>query len=154
MSFFEQYSRFGNRVISDLQEILTSDAAEAVKDVMVQKLEENVYSYEASETAMESRRYDQGGLQDRENMVAHVEYDDGYVLVVEDVAPFQDPHVAKGNSLSDVVQKGYPAYRQPGPRPFTADTEAECISSGNVLRAINDGLRQKGYEIEFDQGGN
>ena len=143
MSFFEHYNAFGERVIAALKEVLESDAAEVVKDVMGQKLDEKVYSYEASDEAMESRRYDQGGLADRDNMVAHVEYDDGYVLVVENVAPFQEPSEAKGRSLSDVVQEGLPAYRQPGPRTFTSDTESECVSSGSVLNAINDGLRRK-----------
>ena len=147
MSFFEHYAKFGYQFQQDLNEVLLGEATEAVKDIMVQKLDEDVYSYPASEMAMASRRYGEGGLQDRENMVSHVE--PGLTLVVENVAPFQDRMDAmKGDSLSDVVELGIPKYHQPAPRPFISDTESECISSGSVLNAINNGLRQRGYTIE------
>ena len=146
MSFFEHYAKFGYQFQQDLNEVLLGDAAEAVKDIMQQKLDQNVYSYDASDQAMATRRYDDGGLADRENMVAHVE--PGLTLVVEDVAPFQEAGEYKGIDLSDVVQKALHGYNQPGPRPFTADTESECITSGSVLNAINNGLRQRGYKLE------
>lgn len=146
MSFYEHYAKFGYQFHQDLNDVLLGDATEAVKDIMTQKLDENVYSYQASEMAMATRRYDDGGLADRENMVAHVE--PGLTLVVEDIAPFQESSAYKGVDLSDVVQKALPGYNQPGPRPFTSDTESECVSSGSVLNAINNGLRQRGYTIE------
>lgn len=151
MSFFEHYAKFGLQFQEDLKEVLLGDAAEAVKDIMVQKLDDVVYSYPASDLAMASRRYDYGGLKDRENMTAHVE--PGLTLVVENVAPFQDASAFQGEALSDVVERALPGYRQPGPRPFIADTEAECVSSGSVLNAINDGLQKKGYQIEHAKGG-
>ena len=145
MSFLEHYYMFGIEFGEKLREVLVSDAAEAVKDVMQGKLTDNVYSYPASREAMKTRRYDHGGLLDRENMVAHVEA--GLTLVVEDIAPFQEGTYP--DALSDVVQQGLPGYNQPGPRPFTADTEAECVSSGSVLKAINEGLERNGYKMEI-----
>lgn len=151
MSFFEHYARFGYQFQQDLNDVLLGEATEAVKDVMQEKLAENVYSYEASEQAMATRRYEEGGLYDRENMVSHVE--PGLTLVVENIAKFQDaPLNSRGKDLSDVVQEGLSSYNQPYPRPFTADTESECISRGNVLQAINEGLRKKGYTIELEGG--
>lgn len=145
MSFLEHYYMFGIEFEEKLREVLVSDAAEAVKDVMQGKLTDNVYSYPASREAMKTRRYEQGGLLDRENMVAHVEA--GLTLVVEDIAPFQEGTYP--DALSDVVQQGLPGYNQPGPRPFTADTESECVSSGAVLKAINEGLQRNGYKMEL-----
>lgn len=152
MSFFEHYAKFGYQFQQDLNEVLLGDAAEAVKDIMQQKLDQNVYSYDASDQAMATRRYDDGGLAGRENMVARV--DPGLTLVVENVAPFQDRRDAnRGHDLSDVVDQGIKGYHQPAPRPFVWETEDECISSGRVLQAINDGLRKKGYVIEEYKGG-
>ena len=152
MSFFDHYAKFGYDFTEDVREVLLTDAAETVKDIMLQTLDEKVYSYVASEAAMESRRYTDGGLAARENMAAHVE--PGYELVVENVAPFQDKWDArKGHDLSDVVDQGIPGYNQPGARPFVSDTESECVSSGAVLRAINEALKRKGYQIEYLEGG-
>lgn len=148
MSFFDRYLELSYQFNSDLREVLLSSAAEEVKDIMQEQLDEVVYSYEASPEAMESRRYDDGGLKDRGNMVAHV--DPGLTLVVENIAPFQEAKLNRESedALSDVVEKALPGYRQPGPRRFVASTELECVSSGRVLKAINDGLTARGYKIE------
>lgn len=153
MSFEQRFSNFLGRVADDIFDTLDSDVAEMVKDIMEQKLTANVYSYQASETAMNSRRYDDGGLLDRENMVGSVEYDPSqhaYVLTVSDEAPFQEEKdSSKGDDLSDVVQIPIQGYNQPGPRPFTQPTEDECISSGRALEAFNAGMRRRGHEIEI-----
>ena len=148
MSFYEKYAQFAYKFHEDLNVVLLNEAAEEVKDIMQEQLDENVYSYPASEMAMESRRYEDGGLKDRANMVAHVE--PGLTLVVENVASFQNSHLnATDNpALSDVVEKGLPGYDQPGPRPFISTTETECVTSGRVLNAINNGLTARGYQIE------
>lgn len=148
MSFSEQYAQFGYKFIENLRGILLNEAAEEVKDIMQEQLDAEVYSYPASEMAMTSRRYENGGLADRENMVAHVE--PGLTLVVENVAPFQNSQLnATDNpALSDVVEKALPGYAQPGPRPFVKTTETECVRSGRILKSINNGLIARGYEIE------
>lgn len=148
MSFFDRYLELSYQFNSDLREVLLSSVAEEVKDIMQEQLDEVVYSYEASPEAMGSRRYDDGGLKDRGNMVAHV--DPGLTLVVENIAPFQEAKLNRESedALSDVVEKALPGYRQPGPRRFVASTELECVSSGRVLKAINDGLTARGYKIE------
>lgn len=148
MSFLDEYAKFGYKFMEDLRATLLDDAAEVVKDVMEEQTDEQVYIYRASDRVMESRRYDNGGLQDRENMVAHLEM--GTTLVVENVAPFQNSSLNSTSAydLSDVVEKGLSKYRQPAPRPFVKATELECVRSGRVLDAINKGLEQKGYEIE------
>ena len=148
MSFLDHYFEFAHQFGMDVREILLSEAAEEVKDIMQEQLDEIVYSYEASPEAMESRRYDDGGLKDRGNIVAHV--DPGLTLVVENIAPFQEAKLNREseNALSDVVEKALPGYRQPGPRRFVASTELECVSSGRVLKSINNGLTARGYKIE------
>jgi hypothetical protein len=148
MSFMDKYAEFGYKLQKDLSQVLLTDATEVVKDIMQEQLEENVYSYEATPEAMESRRYEYGGLKDRANMVSHLE--PGITLVVENVAKFQDPRLnsTSEHDLSDVVDQGIVGYRQPGARPFVNPTENECVSSGRVLKSINDGLTSRGYKIE------
>ena len=148
MSFFDHYAEFGFRFMEDVKEVLLGEATETVKDIMQEQLEENVYAYPATPEAMESRRYEQGGLKDRANMVAHVE--PGLMLVVENVAGFQEKWLnqSSDHDLSDVVDQGIAGYRQPGPRPFVNPTENECVASGRVLTAINNGLTSRGYKVE------
>lgn len=148
MSFYEQYTQFAYKFQEDLKSVLINQAAEEVKDIMQEQLDEEVYSYPASEMAMSSRRYEDGGLKDRANMVAHVE--PGLTLVVENVAPFQNSQLnhTDNPALSDVVEKGLPGYDQPGARPFVSATETECVTSGRVLNSINSGLTARGYLIE------
>lgn len=148
VSFLDHYFEFAHQFDMDVREILLSEAAEEVKDIMQEQLDDVVYSYDASPQAMESRRYENGGLADRANMVAHLE--PGLTLVVENIAPFQEAALNREaeDDLSDVVEKGIRGYNQPGPRPFVASTEAECVTSGRVLKSINNGLTARGYKIE------
>lgn len=148
MSFLDNYAEFGYKLQEDLNEVLLGEATETVKDIMQEQLESEVYSYPATPEAMESRRYEQGGLKDRANMVAHLE--PGITLVVENVAKFQDRalNIDPEHDLSDVVDQGIAGYMQPGPRPFVSATETECVTSGRVLKAINSGLTSRGYKIE------
>lgn len=151
MSFLQRYYEYGAKLVQAIEESLLNETTEAVKDTMAQQLDEDVYRYPASEMAMASRRYGDGGLQDRENMVPHIEYDTGWVLAVENVAPFQNSSDSrKGHDLSDVVEKALPGYHQPAPRPFIANTESECISSGNALKAFNEGMKKRGTDLESE----
>ena len=148
MSFLEHYSNFAIKFMRDLDTVLLADAAEEVRDIMQSELDNNVYSYPASHMAMQSRRYDEKGLRDKANMIAHIE--PGKTLVVENVAKYQNSllNSTENPALSDVVEKGIAGYDQPGARPFISTTETECVTSGRVLKAINDGLTRLGYEIE------
>ena len=149
MSFLQHYATYRAKLISDVRESLLNETAQAVSDVMAQKLMDNVYSYQASPRAMESRRYDEGGLLDPDNVSADVSGDKDLTLTVSNNAPFQDASLnGSGHSLTEVVQEGLSGYRQPGPRPFMADTESECISSGRALKAFNEGMRKRGQDIK------
>lgn len=146
MSFVKQYNSLLKRVRLAVEDAVSCEMAEAVKDVMEEQTELQVYSYEASAMAMASRRVDNGGLGDRRNMVHEVQAgaDGEITLAVEDTASFQDGG-SRGVSLSDVVEKGLPGYNQPGPRPFVAGTETEAASSGRAYQALKAGLKRNGF---------
>ena len=134
MSFMAQYHNLMTRVESAVGNALKAEVAEAVKDVMENQLEHQVYSYEASAEAMATRRLDSGGLLDRQFMVSDVTQtasipmgarEAEFELTLEDTAPFQGTQV-KGKALSDVVEKGIEGFNQPGPRPFVAGTQEQA----------------------------
>ena len=146
MSFIEQYSNLLKRVERAVGDALAREVADEVRDIMEEQTELQVYSYEASAMAMASRRVDDGGLGDRQNMIHEVQAgEDGEItLAVEDAASFQDG-ISRSVSLSDVVEKGLPGYNQPEPRPFVAGTETEAASSGRAYRALKAGLKRNGF---------
>lgn len=148
LSLFDIFFDFGNDFMNDVKQVALSEVTEEVKDIMEEQLVIVVYSYDASEESMESRRYEDGGLLDRANMVSSFSPD--FVLTVENVAPFQDKYEKKGKDLSDVVEEGDKKYRQPYARPFVAETENECISSGRIYKVLMSALRARGYKFKGD----
>lgn len=165
MSVEAEYAVLKTRIWNAIDKGLL-DAGEDAKDVLRQKIYDNVYSYQASPLAMRKRRYDNGGLGDTRNMVASVidvgksgRYDE---LQVEDFAGFQDigsnfrgSHIGIGPSaaptedrLDEVVETGRTDYRQPGPRPFYKDAEEELFNGGVVTGRLVTALIEAGFEVE------
>lgn len=144
MSFQEIFKKTVGQLESDLEDILRDEVSNTVDSIMSQQLYEQVYRYPASPQAEKQRRYDNGGLWDPDNIVSRVE--PGLVLVVEDIAPFQDGKTHK-DDLSDVVEFGIGGYRQPGPRPFVRETQKE-LAAGEAEKAVLDGLKARLYEVD------
>ena len=93
MSVTAEFEVMKNRIWDAIQ-IGLLRAGDDAKEILQLKMYENVYSYQASALAMEKRRYDDGGLGDKSNMVASV-VDIGKAerykeLQIEDFAGFQD----------------------------------------------------------------
>lgn len=167
MSVTSEFQMMMKRAWNAIDEALLNGVGEAAKDVMQQMIYDNVYEYPASYWAMIKRRYDDGGLGDKRNMIATVN-DVGaagrtHELQVENFAGLQDygpnmrgpgigmgPQPAAGHyaaRLDEIVETGDPAYRQPGPRPFYKDTEQFLISSGVAENEIVSGLVSAGFEV-------
>lgn len=167
MSVTMEFKNMMNRAWNAIDEALLTGVGESAKDVMQQMIYDRVYSYPASEWALYKRRYDDGGLGDKENMIASVK-DVGssgrtHELQVENFAGLQDygpnfrgvfigigPSPAPGHyaaRLDEIVETGDPAYRQPYPRPFYAATEKFLVDSGIVENEIKSGLIMAGFEI-------
>lgn len=144
MSFQELFKQSVVQLESDLEDILQNEVLNTVDSILGRQIYEQVYTYQATPKAMESRRYDEGGLFDPDNIVSHVK--PGLTLIVENDAPFQDGKPHK-DALSDVVEFALPRYRQPGPRPFIRETQKE-LAAGEGEKAVLNGLEARGYEVK------
>lgn len=144
MSFAQIYNDLLNKTRTAAADAMKHEVADEVRATMLIKTFDEVYSYEATPMAMESRRMEAGGLGDWEQIRSEVkEEGPAAVLEVWNAAPFQDGRL-HGVSLAHVVETGAPGFRQPYPRPFTARTQAEALSSGRAYRALMDGLKRNG----------
>lgn len=144
MSFAQIYNDLLNKTRSAAADALEHEVADEVRATMLIKTFDEVYSYDASPKAMESRRMEAGGLGDWDQIRAQVKEDGaGTVLEVWNAAPFQDGRL-HGVSLAHVVETGMRSFRQPYPRPFTARTQAEVVSAGRALQALRLGLQRNG----------
>lgn len=144
MSFAEIYNELLNKTRAAAADALEHEVADEVRATMLIKTFDEVYSYDASPEAMESRRMEAGGLGDWDQIRAQVkEEGPSAALEVWNAAPFQDGR-QHGVSLTHVVETGSRSFRQPYPRPFIAGTQAEAIASGRAYRALMDGLKRNG----------
>lgn len=144
LSFAQQFALFKTELEGAVDESLLQEVAEEVKDIMQQQLNEVVYSYDARDEAMLTRRYDNGGLRDRSMMIASV--GEAHTLEVQDFAPLQDN--PSNHELADIVCRGDGDYRQPYPRPFIQATEDESVASGRAYDALMSGLQKRGFHTE------
>lgn len=140
---------------------LAGPIGESAQDFLQQTIYAKVYSYPATAWAMMKRRYDNGGLGDKGNMIVSVSGD--HELQVENFAGLQDygpnfrgaslgigPSPAIGHyaaRLDEIVETGNPSYRQPGPRPFYQEAEKEIVSSGVVDGELASALMAAGFEV-------
>lgn len=144
MSFAQIYNDLLNKTRAAVADALEHEVADEVRATMLIKAFEEVYSYQATPMAMETRRMEAGGLEDWDQIRAEVkEGGPSATLEVWNAAPFQDGR-RHGVSLVHVVETGDKSFRQPYPRPFTAKTQAEVLSSGRALQALRLGLKRNG----------
>lgn len=166
MSVTAEFQAMMNRAWNVIDAALANEVGEAAKDVLQETIYQNVYSYQPSVWAEMKRRYDSGGLGDRNNMIASVN-DVGtagrtHELQVQTFAGLQDygpnfrggfigigPSMPTGGlgHLDEIVETGDPSYRQPGPRPFYADAEKMLVNSGIVEGELAAALLRAGFEI-------
>lgn len=168
MSVTAEFKAMVERAWDAIDYALAGNIAEGVKDILQETIFKNVYAYPASVWAMEKRRYDDGGLGERENMIATV-IDIGSAgrtdeLQVESFAGFQDigpnfrggfvgigPEFNTGSigaRLDEVVETGDPTWRQPYPRPFYKEAEKKLVDSGYIERELRYRLVYAGFEVE------
>lgn len=145
MSFQGQYDALLAKVSRAAADALGQEVADEVRATMLIQIFDEVYSYPSTPLAMETRRMEAGGLGDWDNIRSVVKEDPaGAALEVWNAAPFQDGR-QHGVSLAHVVESGDNSFRQPYPRPFTAKTQAEVLSSGRACQALMDGLKRNGF---------
>lgn len=145
MSFAQIYNELLSKTRAAAADALEHEVADEVRATMLIKTFDEVYSYAASSEAMESRRMEAGGLGDWDQIRAEVK-EEGPTATLEiwNAAPFQDGQL-HGVSLAHVVEKGSKSFRQPYPRPFTAKTQTEVLSSGRALQALRLGLERNRF---------
>lgn len=137
MSFLGDYASIKQQLFSAVSSAL-SDMAQEVLDELKKTAETVVYSYEATEQAMETRR---GTIADKPQF--EIEYGEDYVTI-KNVAKMQGTDY--GVPEIEFVEEGYESYRQPGPRAFMEKTRDEYISSGKADRRLAKTMAAHGFD--------
>lgn len=149
MSVMDEYMRLREKLQADVETVLLTRVAPAVKEEMQTQVYDKVYG--TYTPRVYKRRYQDGGLGDMRNYDAAVDSgtmtltvqnltrDDGYWRPVGAPDRFLTPVVESGD--------GYD-YASPGPRPFNKATEREVIRDGTVERELRQGLTALGHEME------
>lgn len=167
MSVTAEFKMIMERAWNVIDAALAGEVGDAAKDVLQKTIYDNVYSYQPTAWAEMKRRYDNGGLGDKNNMIASV-IDVGtagrtHELQVENFAGLQDygpnfrgagiafgPAPAASHTsarLDEIVETGNASYRQPGPRPFYKDAEKMLVDGGIVEGELAAALIRAGFEL-------
>jgi len=127
-----------------VEQFLNGPAVRSLEDLIAEHAFHDVYSYNATERAMLSRRYMIG---DRDALSVSVS---GQSLTISNTTILQG---GGGIYETDIVQQGYSNYRQPGPRPFMDKALAAYINSGRADKELAEVLRNAGFDVETRSGG-
>lgn len=132
---------------SDIQEILQHEVLDEVKDMEMENVQADVYSYSPT---MYSRRGASGGIGDDTRIVGKV---NGLQLEAENMATFNPGYGTQnyGIGLADLINDGNGAYRYDyygsftGARPFIKHTQDEIDSTERVDNILFSALKAKNY---------
>lgn len=157
MSVMDEYLRIKAKLQADVETVLLTHVAPAVKEEMQAQVYDKVYA--AYKPTKYVRRWDDGGMGDVRNYEASV--DSGTMtLTVQNLTTgnpdYKDSEGWDPGAISDLVQEGTGyhwtrsrIYRlMPYPRPYTKETEQEVIRKGTVERELRIGLSAMGHEIK------
>lgn len=123
----------------DLQDTMSKEVSETVKDSMQTSIQSGVYNAYAPKQY--SRRKEKGGMLDRKNIESRI---DGDTLTVRDVAPLDNGRT--DYALDEIVVNGL------GNMPFSRDYYSECAdkleTTGDHIEAMKHGLKKRGYGVK------
>ncbi len=136
---FKNLDSLMKHIEKDIQHTLQDEVAETVKYHMSETIQQNVYN--AYSPMYYKRRGEQSGFIDKSNIKATV---NGNTLTVKDIAPLDN-----GNTqykLDAIIEFGWG--NMPFKRPFCDDTEERLLATNDHVKAMKQGLREKGYKVD------
>lgn len=142
MSIETDIDAFLRKLDIDISKVLLTNVTETAKDALYREIYDEVYAkYEPKKYV---RKYDLGGLSDKEtNMMATVDVATR-TLEVEDVREDE----GTGADVAAKVEQGYwfpnRQFFMP-PRPFHKPAEERLIATGDADKALENGLHDLGY---------
>ena len=141
MSVLQDYLQIRGLLDSAIENALRDRVADGLKEAIQKKAQENVYSYEASPSAISKRRGKNGGLIDESTMLTSV---DGMTLTLENAS---EPQHAEGIALTPIVEEGWSSWHQPYARPFMEEARDDYVDNGDADRDIADALKAAGFTV-------
>ena len=159
MSVLDEYKRIRAKLETDVETVLLTHVAPAVKEEMQTQVYDKVY--DAYKPTQYVRRWDRGGMGDMRNYEAAV--DSGAmtlrVMNLTTGNPDYRPPWSEGwdeGFISDLVERGTGYHwtwsriyqDMPYPRPYIRAAEQEVIRDGTVERELRRGLSALGHEMK------
>lgn len=141
MSVLQDYLQIRSALDAAVGTALQGPVADGLKKAIQEKAQENVYSYEASPSAISKRREKNGGLIDESTMLTSV---DGMTLTLENAS---EPQHAEGIALTPIVEEGWSSWHQPYARPFMEEARDDYMDNGDADRDIADALKAAGFTV-------
>ena len=137
----------------DIEDTLSKEVFDEVRQIEMEHIHHdvlNIYHPKLYE------RRGIGGIDDPRNIIGTVK---DMVLTVDNVTEFNTKGFTwnKGNNLADLINEGeggvsHLYYDYPGkftrPRPFLDNTQEEIDRTNRVDRALEKGMKKRGYDID------
>ena len=137
MSFVSQFITEIRPQIDRAVATALPDLAQGLKKKIKEKAQSEVYSYDATPSAMAKRR---GTIGEPSGIAAH--YGEYSVELVNE----RTMQGGMGHEV-EMVEEGWENFRQPGPRPFMDEALNEYVDSGEAGQALVNALRAYGFVV-------
>ena len=132
-----------------IDDALDNEVADVAKLALLRSASKNVYGYQASPSAMELRRYGNGGIGDMGEYNASVSNN---TIVVTDDAQWSGHGRNSGMDRSGILLREAIAQGlwqgNAGARPFHEEAEKEIVSDGEAMEALRRGLARQGIMLD------
>lgn len=127
----------------EIPKMLKDKVAPVIKNIEQDVTQEVVY--DVYNPAVYERRYENGGLKDKDNMIERVTSDGNSILLeIKNVTTVSEDSYdhSQGTYLDEIIEYGLPAYNTEynQPRPFTQKTQERINESGEIEKIIQQSL--------------
>lgn len=138
MSIEADVNLFMKQLDTAISKVLLTDVTEVAKNALREAVYEKVYATYSPTVYI--RQMDEGGLSDKENMMATVD-------VATRTLEVEDIRSDGGLNVAAEVEGGFwmPNGVWMGPRPFHKPAEDKMMASGEAESALESGLKNLGF---------
>lgn len=164
MTIKEALREANKQLMAKINNAMTKEVFEKVRDKEVVAIKSTVYDAYAPEEMTYRRRGEYGGMADPYNIeIKGGAAKNGRMAVVNMTEPnpggcLSDARITTGKNLPELIEygDGYKFYQYDfptkgaymRPRPFTAKTIESLKESGELVKALKDGLKRQGVNVE------